>query len=146
LRRIEESYVKTGKVKVSYKYFPVVDMAARRVPNESYWAAYAAECANEQGKFWEYHDKLFSEWRGEFVGTYTKPNLKKYAADLQLDTAQFNQCLDSERTKSKVEADVAEAGRLGLNSTPTFLVNGKELQLRSFDYSEFARTFDSLLR
>jgi protein-disulfide isomerase len=121
-------------------------MAARRVPNESHWAAYAAECANEQGKFWEYHDKLFVEWRGEFVGTYTKDKLKKYAADLGLDTSQFNQCVDTEKTKPVIDADIADANRLGIQGTPTFLVNGRALQIRSLDVGEFTRTFDLLLK
>ncbi len=113
---------------------------------ESHWAAYAAECANEQGRFWEYHDKLFSVWAGENVGTYSKANLKKYAADLKLDTAKFNQCIDTDKYKSVIDADVAEAGRLGIQATPTFLVNGRALQIRSLDFSEFSRTFDSILK
>ncbi len=114
--------------------------------SESHWAAYAAECANLQGKFWEYHDKLFSMWVGEGVGTFTKPNLKKYAADLKLDTVAFNQCLDTEQTKPVIDADIAEVTRLGIQGTPTFLVNGRQLQIRSLDVSEFSRTFDALLK
>ncbi len=121
-------------------------MASRKGTNESYWAAYAAECANEQGKFWEYHDKLFDEWRGEYVGVYLKPNLKKFAADLKLDTEKFNTCLDTERTKAVIDAEIAEANRLGINSTPTFFVNGKQFQVRSLDLGEFTRTFDLFLK
>jgi protein-disulfide isomerase len=114
--------------------------------NESHWAAYAAECANEQGKFWEYHDKLYAEWRGEYVGTYTKANLKKYAADLNLDSARFNQCLDTERTKPLVDKDIAEARQLGINGTPTFIINGRQLNIGAGDYAGFARTLDALLK
>lgn len=121
-------------------------MAAQRGINESHWSAYAAECANRQGKFWEYHDKLFDEWRGEFVGTYTKPKLKKYAADLGLDTVAFNRCIDNDETAPVIQADIAEANRLGIRGTPTFLINGRQLNIRSLDVSEFARTFDSLLK
>ncbi len=114
---------------------------------ESHWAAEAAECANLQGKFWEMHDKLFSVWRGENVGTYTKANLKQYAADLGLDTGKFNQCLDSDQTMSTVQADIGEATRLGVQGTPTFFVNGRQLtNVDPTDYSAFARTFDSLLK
>jgi protein-disulfide isomerase len=123
----------------------VVDFITNRV-NESHWVAYAAECANEQGKFWEYHDKLFNEWRGEYVGTFTKPNLKKYAADLNLDTAKFNQCLDTERTKPIIDKDVAEARQLGITGTPTFIINGRQLNIGADDYAGFARTFDALLK
>jgi protein-disulfide isomerase len=142
-RRIDDAYIKTGKIKFTFKYYPVVDQGNI---GESHWAAYAAECANEQGKFWEYHDKLFVEWRGEFVGTYTKSNLKKYAADIGLDTAKFNQCLDSERTKSIVDADAAEAKRTGVRYTPTFFVNGKQISIQSLDLSQFSRVIDPLLK
>ncbi len=123
-----------------------MDLAAQRGTNESHWAAYAAECANRQGKFWEYHDKLFNEWRGEFVGTFNKPNLKKYATDLKLDTATFNKCIDNDETAAVILADIAEADRLGVRGTPTFLINGRALQVTSTDASQFSRTFDTLLK
>ena len=113
---------------------------------ESHWAAQAAECANQQGKFWEYHDKLFAVWVGENVGTFTKPNLEKYAADLKLNTATFNQCLETDATADIVLADEDEAGNLGLPGTPSFLVNGKTLRIQSLDYSQFSRAFDALIK
>jgi protein-disulfide isomerase len=121
-------------------------MGARRGINESHWSAYAAECANRQGKFWEYHDKLYIEWRGTFVGAYSKLNLKKYAADLGLDTAKFNPCIDNDETASVIQAEIAEAEGAGIRGTPTFLINGRALQIRTLDVSEFTRTFDSLLK
>ncbi len=87
------------------------------------WAAEAAECANDQGKFWEYHDKLFASQKGENQGTFAKDNLKKFAADLGLDTTKFNTCLDSDQYSSVVTGDTQMAGSLGVQSTPTFLVN-----------------------
>jgi protein-disulfide isomerase len=113
---------------------------------ESTWAAQAAECANQQGKFWEYHDKLFQVWAGENVGTYSKPKLKQYAADVKLDAGVFNQCLDSDKTLSVVQADLAEGTRMGVHQTPTFFLNGRSLQLTSLDYGWFSRTFDSSLK
>lgn len=132
--------MKTGKVTFTYKYFPIFPSG------ESVWAAQAAECANQQGKFWEYHDRLFQVWSGENVGTYTKPKLKQYAIDLKLDAATFNQCLDTDKTMPIVQADVAEARRLGVNQTPTFSINGRVLQIQSIDYAQFSRAFDSLLK
>lgn len=113
---------------------------------ESHWAAYASECANVQGKFWEYHDKLFQVWTGENVGTYTKEKLKGYAVGMGMDTAKFNTCLDTEQTKSVIDTDKADAGRLGIQGTPTFLLNGRLLQIRSLDVSEFSRSFDLFLK
>jgi protein-disulfide isomerase len=136
-------YFKTGKVKFTYRYYPVVDQG--RI-GESHWAAYASECANVQGKFWEYHDKLFQVWTGENVGTYTKEKLKGYAVGMGLDTAKFNTCLDTEQTKSVIDTDKADAGRLGIQGTPTFLLNGRLLNIRSLDVSEFSRSFDLFLK
>ncbi len=145
-RQLEEQYVKTGKASLTYKYFPIVDIASQRGENESHWAAQAAECANLQGKFWEYHDKLFAVWAGENVGTYTKAKLKQYAAAVNLNTAAFDQCLDSDQTLPVVRADLADANRQSLQGTPTFFVNGQLLRLRSITFTEFARLLDPLLK
>ena len=113
---------------------------------ESHWAAEAAECANQQGKFWEYHDKLFAVWTGENVGTFTKTKLKQYAAELGLDAAKFNPCIDNDQTMSIVQKDENEAASLGLPGTPSFLINGKYYQNQTLNFSEFAQTFDALLK
>ncbi|MCL4394034.1 MAG: DsbA family protein [Chloroflexi bacterium] len=141
--QIDAQYIKTGKISFTYNYFPVVDQGTI---GESNWAAEAAECANQQGKFWEYHDKLYAVWTGEHVGDFTKPKLEGYAAQLGLDTAKFNQCLETDQTASVVRADEQQATKLGLPGTPSFLVNGKVLQWSSLDFGEFSRTFDSLLK
>ncbi len=143
-RQIEQSYIKNGQVQYTYKYFPVVDMSSGGT--ESHYAAQAAECANQQGRFWEYHDKLFDVWSGENVGTYAKPKLKQYAADLKLDTGKFNTCLDTDQTLPVVLADVAEANKLNLQGTPTFLANGQQMRLRSIAFSDFARLLDPLFK
>lgn len=85
-------------------------------------------------------------WTGENVGTYSKANLKKYAADLGLDAAKFNPCIDNDQTASIVQADENEARSLGFPGTPSFLINGKLFRPQTLDFSEFSRTFDSLLR
>ncbi|MDE3089284.1 MAG: thioredoxin domain-containing protein [Chloroflexota bacterium] len=140
---MDEEYVKTGKVKFTYKYFPVLD---RSDEGESHWAAQAAECANEQGKFWEYHDKLFIKWLGENVGMYQKRLLKKYAADLKLNTAQFNACLDTAKYAAVVQADIEEGVKLGVGGTPSFFINDKPLEIQSLDFEEFARLIEQNLK
>ncbi len=137
-------YVKTGKVKLVYKQFPILDQKAGN--GESTWAALAAECANEQGKFWEYHDKLFIKWLGENVGVFSRDNLKKYAADLKLDTKQFNDCLDTNKYATAVKADYDEAVKNGARGTPTFLLNDKLLTVQSLSYADFAKAFDAALK
>jgi protein-disulfide isomerase len=81
-------------------------------------AAEAARCAGAQGKFWPYHDRLFSSKQIEV------PQLKQLAADLGLDAAKFNTCLDSGQQAAAVEKDAAEAKKIGLSATPSFFLNG----------------------
>jgi protein-disulfide isomerase len=85
-------------------------------------AAEAARCAGDQGKYWEYHDVLFKN--GTALGL---DNLKKFAADLKLDTSQFNGCLESGKHSGAVTADLQEGGQVGVSGTPAFFVNGQML-------------------
>lgn len=106
---------------------------------ESQWAAEAAECAGEQAKFWEYHDALFANQKGENQGAFSKDNLKKFAADLNLDTAKFNECLDSSKFADKVKKSNDDAAQLGVSSTPTILLNGIYIP------SQYVGALDSLI-
>jgi protein-disulfide isomerase len=81
-------------------------------------AAEAARCAGEQGKFWEYHDVLFSSKAIEADA------LKRHARDLNLDEAKFDTCLESGSQAAAVKQDFEEAKSLGLTGTPSFFVNG----------------------
>ena len=83
-------------------------------------AAEASMAAQEQGKFWEYHDKLFANQHA-----LDRASLSQYAADVGLDVEQFTAALDSSKFKSAVEAQVAEARSFDIRATPTFLVNGR---------------------
>jgi protein-disulfide isomerase len=103
------------KMRLVWKDFPLT-----MIHPQAFVAAQAGNCAREQGKFWEYHDKLFanqSALQPEF--------LKKYAADAGLDTAKFNQCLDTSKYESRVQEALGAGGRLGVTSTPTLFVNGR---------------------
>jgi len=104
-------------VKIAFKDFPLNNIH----PNAQK-AAEAARCAGEQGKYWEYHDILFAN-----TNALAPTNLKKYAADLQLDTAQFDGCLDSGKYLQAVNKDLAEGARVGVSGTPAFFVNGRFL-------------------
>jgi protein-disulfide isomerase len=94
---------------------------------ESVWAAEAAECAADQDKFWEYHDILFAKQNGENQGAFAKENLKQFAAEIGLDSGKFNECLDSGKHTELVQTDTATAQQIGVQSTPSFLVNGTPL-------------------
>ena len=136
-------YVKTGKISYTYKYFPVIDQDRL---GESHWSAYAAECANDQGKFWEYHDKLYYEYRGPNSGAFTRDNLKKYASDLNLDTKTFNQCLDSDKYAMLVYDQLYEALQLRLPGSPYFLLNGRKLDTPTLAYDEFWKPIEAELK
>ncbi|MFA5108296.1 MAG: DsbA family protein [Candidatus Micrarchaeia archaeon] len=84
-------------------------------------AAEAAECANKQGKFWEYYDTLFT------TRLLTVSDLKKHASDLKLDTTAFNTCLDSGEMTKTVTDQATLGSSLGVSGTPSFFINGKLL-------------------
>jgi protein-disulfide isomerase len=94
---------------------------------ESTWAAQAAECAANQGKFWEYHDLLFNRQKGENQGAFVKDNLLGFAKELSLDMTKFEPCLKNDETLARVQADTQEGQQYGVTGTPTFFVNGKPL-------------------
>jgi len=92
---------------------------------ESKWSAEASECAADQDAFWEYHDFLYVNQGGENRGAFSKDNLKRFAADLGLDTDQFDECLDAGKYTSLVEQEYQMSQQIGVSSTPTFILNGR---------------------
>jgi len=116
------------KLRFEYKHFPLT-----KIHVNAYQAALASECANDQGKFWEYHDKLF-----ENQTKLSTADEKQYAQDLGLDTTKFNACLDTRAKKSVVDADVSEGNSKKVQGTPTFFLNGKMLQFSSYTELESA--------
>lgn len=90
---------------------------------ESQWASEASECANDQGAFWQYHDKLFESQNGENQGAFNKDKLKGFAKDLGLKSADFDACLDSGKYTQLVQQQTEAAQSLGVQSTPSFFVN-----------------------
>jgi protein-disulfide isomerase len=117
LRQIEEEYVSKGLVRFGYQHIIILG-------SESQLSAEASECAAEQDAFWPYHDRLFAAQKGKNLGAFSKENLKAYAAELGLDAASFNQCLDSGRYTTIVSEESRAASMMGVRSTPSFLVNG----------------------
>ena len=85
-------------------------------------AAEAGQCAYDQGKFWQYHDLLYAK-----APALSSSDLKSYAAQLGLNTAQFDQCLDSSQDKAKIDQSMAEARGYGFIGTPSFIVNGQKV-------------------
>lgn len=88
---------------------------------DSTLSAEATECAAEQDKFWEYHDRIFAATESGFSNEL----LKSFAVELGLDTGQFNECLDSGEYSQTVQGDLNFARSIGAQSTPSFIVNGQ---------------------
>jgi len=110
-----KEWAREGKIKFVYRDFPL-----SQIHQYSQKAAEAAECAHQQGKFWEYHDTLFAHQDKLDVD-----NLKKYAKELGLNVSEFNKCLDSNEMRDEVMNDLKDGINYGVNGTPTFFVNGK---------------------
>jgi protein-disulfide isomerase len=123
-----------GKVRVVFRHFPLSFHA------EAPKAAEASLCADDQKKFWEYHDKLFANQSALKVD-----DLKKHAADLGLDTARFNECLDSGKKAETVKKDMADGEKVGVTGTPAFFINGVMLS-GAVPAEEFKSIIDAELK
>lgn len=125
LSQIKSQYIDAGKsVKFVYRDFPLSfhPMAQKY--------AEAAECGEDQGKFWEMHDKIFQEQEKLGTGTittFTIDDVKRWAGQLGLNQSQFNQCLDSGKYSSEVQADFNDGSKAQVSGTPTFFINGQRL-------------------
>ncbi len=111
---IIDEQVKSGKVRFVWKDFPL------SIHSHAEKAHEAARCAWEQDKFWEYHDVLFNNQNG-----LSANNLKQYAKNLDLNESQFVSCLDSGKYTKLIREKVSEGTAAGVNSTPSFLINGR---------------------
>jgi len=131
IKQIMSDYA--GKVKLQFKHFP---LSFHQYAEK---AAEAAECAADQGKFWELHDLMFSN-----SDSLTVDNIKQYAKAVGVDTSTFNCCLDSGKKAAAVQADMQEGVAAGVTGTPAFLINGK-LVTGAQPYEVFKAAIDSAL-
>lgn len=132
-KQLKTDYIDTGKAKLVFRDLPLPMHANAQKAHE------AGECADDQGKFWEYHDVLF-----ENQASLGVPALKNYAADLGLDTAAFNECLDSGKHADEVKKDLQDANNYGATGTPTFFINGMKL-VGAQPYQAFKQAIDAEL-
>lgn len=137
---IIKEYVDTGKVKLAFRHYPLPFHQNAQKTGE------ASECANDQGKFWEMHDKLFDtqkEWESQSA-TDLIQTLSGYAAELGLDTAAFDSCLSSDKYKNAVTDDMNEGAKVGVSATPTVYVNGIPV-VGAESFAVFKQTIDQEL-
>jgi protein-disulfide isomerase len=121
LPELTKEYIDSGEIAFYYRHCPL-SFHPQAVPS-----ALASECANDQGKFWEMHDKIFDENNAGKLGSATDETYKGYAADLGLNADQFNSCFDDKTHQSKVDEDFAAGNEVGVSGTPTFYINGRQL-------------------
>ena len=136
------NYVETGKVKMLFKDFIVVN-------EDSVNAASAAHCANDQKMFWQYHSTLYNNWDGEGTGWASSEQLHQFASTLGLDMNEFSECMSESKWKDLVLSSHADGRVLGVDATPTFFIideNNEVLKIvGSQRYDVFQEVFDSLL-
>lgn len=118
-RRIAAAF--PGRVRVVLKHFPL------QIHPQAFLAARAANCADRHGRFWEYHERLFA------ANDLSEPMLLRYAVDLGMDELDFEQCLESDASRDAVLADIQEARSFGLPGTPSYILNGKQISVQTFD-------------
>ncbi|HYC91675.1 MAG TPA: thioredoxin domain-containing protein [Thermoanaerobaculia bacterium] len=131
LKKIEDKY--GDDVRIVFRDYPLaMHRGAKR-------AAEAGHCAHEQGKFWELHDKLFSKG-----GPISDPDIFRFATQIGVDHERFSTCMTSGKFKDAWKASADEGVRVGVQSTPTFFVNGR-LLVGAAGYEQFARVIDEEL-
>ncbi|MBI5038749.1 MAG: DsbA family protein [Nitrospirae bacterium] len=143
LPEIERDYIKTGKVRYVFRDFPLE--FHKQAPK----ASEAANCAGEQGKYWEMHDKLFANQNALMVD-----KLKQYAAEIGLDSGPFDAGLDSGKYAEERNRDIEDGKKAGVSGTPSFFIGksqgkGKEITGKRIvgarPYESFKQVIDQLL-
>ena len=132
LKKVRDTY--GDRVRIVWKDFPLT-----QIHPQAFKASEAAHCAGDQGKYWEYHDRLFANQQ-----SLQPEELKQHATALGLDAAAFNACLDSSKYGERVRDGVAQGTRLGVNSTPTIYINGRMLS-GAQPYETFVSVIDEEL-
>jgi len=137
--QFKKDYIDTGLVLFTFKHFPLKSIHPQATLAHQY-----SECAAQQGKFWEYHDKLFTvqtEWSGSPTA---EDNFKQYSKELGLDQDKLANCVASEASKIVVDSELEEGIKAGVNGTPTLFVNGTPL-VGAVPYNDLSSAVESAL-
>ena len=134
-----KDYVDTGKVKFTFRNYAFLGPA-------SVLAANAGECANEQGKFWDFHDYMYKNQPDESdTSMFTVDNLSQIAGNLGMDQAQFQSCLSAKKYDKDVSKDLNEGQTAGVSGTPTTFVNGVAI-VGAVPYDQIKQAIDNALK
>ena len=138
-----DNYIETGKAKLVFVDLPFLG-------RDSPKAAHASYCADDQGKYWEYHTILYTFQDGPpDSGWADRDRLNSFAFSLDMNMDEFNECMDSSKYKQRVKANYNDAVKNDANSTPTFIIISQDGKKEKFagaqPYSVFAATIESML-
>ncbi len=136
--RLLENFIKTGKVKMIFKDFTIIGP-------DSVNAAHGTHCANDQGKFWEYHDILYNNWTGENNGWASSDNLLRFAQEIELDIDQWSDCMIDERYSQIISNSSKDARELGITGTPAFFVIGPDNKITRISGAQPYESFEKIL-
>jgi len=139
---IIDNYIETGKVNLVFIDLPFLG-------RDSITAAQATYCADDQGKYWEYHETLYNFQEAIDNGWASKDRLVSFAFDLDMNLDEFNDCMDSSKYAKRVKANYDESQRFGAEATPTFLIispDGAVKKITSAQpYSVFSQVIEPML-
>lgn len=138
---VRSRIINAGLANLTYYDFPLTQH------RNTLAASNAAACADEQGKFWQMHDRLFQaqeEWNGEAT-EQPKPFFKRYAGEVGLDVPKWETCYDARKYQKRISANLADGLRRGVNSTPTFVI-GNRMYPGMRTYDEMKALVDSIAR
>ena len=109
-------------------------------------AAHGAHCADDQGKFWQYHDILYNNWTGENNGWASSDNLLRFAQEIELDIEQWSECMIDKRHSQIITDSSKDARDLGITGTPAFFVIGSDNKITKISgaqpYENFEKIFN----
>ena len=140
-KKLKQEYIDTGKVRLVYRDYPLSFHANSQV------AAEASGCANDQGKFWEMHDKLFENqdaW-SSLPNDGAKEKFGEFATQIGLDVNSFTSCVNSEKYKDEIQKDIDDGTKAGVSGTPTLFINGSII-VGAQPYSTFKSAIDQELK
>jgi len=139
LPQLESEYIDTGKVKLVYMHYPLsFHPKAKPLAN-------AAECANDQGMFWQMHDKIFDANTAGTLATATDDTYKQWATELGLNASAFNTCYDNKTFDAEIDKEFALGSEVGVSATPTFYINGRQL-VGAMPFESFKAIIDEELK
>lgn len=141
LPKLIDSYVKTGKLRIAYHDFLVIDSTSGG--HESLDAANATRCAADQGKYWNFHDWLWANQGAEGGGAFTQARLLEIGRAAGLEMTAFQSCVSGGTHNAEVQAESAAAEASGIYATPSVAVNGR--QLATYDYETIVAAVDVAL-